>query len=122
MLLFVESFFDAQQTELLHNRALMGSKSEIYGFSAGKLNELLFVRNEAFLRSFADDSDIWISLTTDFGGAFDLALLISGVMPKMTLWRELLLRNAYLYVKAHLLESTLLFDKIIDGIARNPEH
>ena len=53
----------------------------IYGFSAGKLNELLLVKKDAFFNKRAEDSDICKSFITDLGGAFVLALLMSGVMP-----------------------------------------
>ena len=53
-----------------------------YGFSAGKLNEFeVFVTKEAFFSKRAEDSDICKSFITDLGGAFVLALLMSGVMP-----------------------------------------
>ena len=60
----------------------------LYGFSAGKLNELLLVTKEAFFNNLAEDSDICKSFITDFGGFFDLALLISGVTPFVILCKQ----------------------------------
>ena len=58
---------------------------EFYGFSAGKLKDSFWVKNEAFFNNLAEDSDICISLTTAFGGALERALLISGVIPLISL-------------------------------------
>ena len=69
-----------ERQEFVATRCLR-SVNFLYGFSAGKLNELLLVKNEAFFSNLAEDSDICKSFITDFGGAFVLALLMSGVMP-----------------------------------------
>ena len=65
----------------------------LYGFSAGKLNELLLVTKEAFFSNLAEDSDICKSFMTDFGGFFDLALLISGVTPFVILCKQNFMRD-----------------------------
>ncbi len=54
-----------------------------YGFSAGKLNELFWVKKDEFFNSLAEDSDICKSFTTVLGGALTRALLMSGVTPLM---------------------------------------
>ena len=60
------------------------------------MNELFFVKNEAFFNSLADDSDICISFTTDFGGAVDRLLIILGVIPLTNLCKMKNIKHIFL--------------------------
>jgi hypothetical protein len=81
---------------LRHQKVILKITDLYYGFSAGKLNEFeVFVTNEAFFSKRAEDSDICKSFITDLGGAFVLALLMSGVMPFVILCNK---RNIYIYI------------------------
>ena len=100
-----------------------------YGFSAGKLKDSFWVKNEAFFNNLAEDSDICISLTTAFGGALERALLISGVIPLISLWKtqQKLGLNLNFGAKNYLHPSNCLFGlrcnrwRILESITLRPK-
>ena len=94
---------------------------------------VLLVRKDAFLRSLAEDSDIWISFSWALLEGILLRLdLISGVMPLMKRWKTTttsqlqhlieMCGTVSFMVNTYILETPPLRGHVVDGIARDPEH